>query len=221
MTRPSVSNLAERIYQLLEPLHVQDEKNGYGLLVICESISKQFQQAYRWTGEEQGWYSWQELFGNIGDAGSSNNKFVGQLLGVNPERNTQGVLHEILLNKMVHAKGSIGLLNLIIEYFHGDNNFIILERLDDSLNDEPYNLYIRSFTPFDPSVIDRINLWKPAGLVLHIGSFSDLYYIDFITDSNYPFVAGAGGGSDVLLDSIDTYQDFYDYFGTYQGVEDL
>lgn len=181
MSRPVVSKLTERIYELLEPLQGDDEAHGYGLLVLTSAAAAMMEAAYRWTGAEDDTEPWQHLVDRAQNDDGTPNDYLSQMLGISPRTTDPGLAIFLIEQGLAHMRGTTVYLEAVLNYFMGANAVGVTERVDQSMTPDPYGLVIRTIGTMPPNVLRLVEWWKPAGLIAHVIDEPGPAYFDIAT----------------------------------------
>lgn len=199
--RPVVSDLTERIYALMEPLHAQDADNDYGMLILCSAAAAMMEQAFGWVGGEDGTEPWQHLLDTADldpGAGLTLNEYLAQILGLAVRVMEPSLALAIMDQKLAHMRGTVAYLEAVMLWALGVDSIGVYERVDDTFTPDPYSVVVRSTTALSPQNLRLVRLWKPAGLILHIVDSVDFLYFD---------LASTGMTYDELAAAYTTYDD--------------
>ena len=202
MSRPVVSALTERIYELLEPLHADDAAHEYGMLVLTSAAAAMMEVAYGWSMPEDGSDPWQHLVDTADAGGGKPNEYLAQMLGISPKTTDPGLALFIMQQGLAHMRGTVAYLEAVVDYFMGENSVGVTERSDQNLDPDPYGIVIRTIGPMPDNVLRLVEQWKPAGLIAHLIDEPGPTYFD---------IAGTGDTYDVFEGELTDYDSIQDW----------
>lgn len=175
--RPVVSDLTERVYDLLSPLHSDDAANGYGLLILSSSAAAMMEESFGWSSGDDGSEPWQHLLDDPELSAGVSNDFLAQLLGVSVRTMSPSLSIALMQYGLTYKRGTVEYLAAVFAHL-AQTIIAVYERLDADLNVDPYSITIRSYVAISEAVMSQLHAWKPAGLIMHLVDSADLLYID-------------------------------------------
>jgi hypothetical protein len=194
MPAPVVTELTERIYELLEPLHADDEAYGYGLMILASAAAAMMEETYGWSnGDEEDAEPWQHLIdrSDMGD-GLTPNEYLAQLLGLQVRIMEPDLLLLIMEDKLAFMRGTTEYLEAMLNFSMGSNAVGVYERSDGNFLPSPYGILLRTKLPLTAAAQRLVDRWKPAGFRLYVVSTPIQTYSELaLANASYTVLSGA------------------------------
>lgn len=174
MTRPTVSDVAELLYDAVSPLAYADAEHGYALLHICHAGTLALVTPYSWAMDDEsetrpGW----SVLLDLEEAPDEALDWLGQFNG---SRLPDGLSEAERRSRIVSAdgaeRGTPGSIVAAVEpLLTGTKTVLMRERYNSAtpLVDAPWHLQVTTLTSEtpDPDAVEAAILTqKPAGIVL-------------------------------------------------------
>lgn len=208
MTRPTVGNVAELLYEAVAPLAYADEENDWALLKICEAVGTMLETVYNWAiPDEDVRPGWSVLL-DLDDAPEEALAWLAQFKGVRlPDGITASEARTRIANADGFDRGTIASMReLVSPLLTGTKTIHVRERYSiyDPTVDSAYHIQVRTLTdetPDSDAVLAVLEAWKPAGLILNYQTVAGQSWQDVI-DGNASWTAA--------MAAYDTWQELID-----------
>lgn len=183
MSRPVVSEVAEGLYTILQPLAFADEQNGWALLYFCEALIGAVQKVQDYSAD--GWNDILDIDNTPNEALPWLAQFVGVVvpprISTDSDSDYYARIRAYIKSTPGFSRGTpVAIVAEVLPYLTGTKTVIFRERFGGA-----YKLEVRTYTsqtPSEANVLAAILRQKPAGITLDYDSITGQDYQQLFTN---------------------------------------